>query len=235
MKVDFLPKQRIERAALSLLGEYGAKFGVIDGPPIPAEGILESHLQLNLGFDDLSVRLGAADVLGATWVLTREVLVDESLDPSVYPQKEGRYRFTVAHEVGHWELHRHPFLQNASQNQLFESPSKPSIVCRSRSTKDQMEWQADQFAGYLLMPREMVHSAWRARFGSLEPYVAAGEIADLSARWGLGEDEHPTVQVAKELAREFEVSGQAMQIRLVGLGLILTKPPQPDLFSKPQT
>jgi hypothetical protein len=29
----------------------------------------------------------------------------------------------------------------------------------------------------------------------------------------------------------FDVSGQAMQIRLMGLGLVRTKAPEPDLFS----
>ena len=93
-----------------------------------------------------------------------------------------------------------------------------------------MEWQADCFTGFFLMPKEMVQTAWKSRVGNLEPYVAAEEIADLSARWGLAEDERPTVEIARELAREFKVSGQAMQIRLVGLGLIQVKVPAPGLF-----
>jgi len=38
--------------------------------------------------------------------------------------------------------------------------------------------------------------------------------------------------VARDLAPRFQVSGQAMQIRLVGLGLILKKTPEPGLFTQ---
>ena len=55
-------------------------------------------------------------------------------------------------------------------------------------------------------------------------------MANLSAKWGLADDEQPTVDVAKDMARAFNVSGQAMQIRLIGLGLIRTEVPAPDLF-----
>jgi hypothetical protein len=230
MKVKYLRPEEIEAASLRLLAEYGRKFGVVDRPPVPVEEILESHLGLHLGFDDLPKKLNAPDVLGATWVRDRRVLIDQSLDPTVYIEKEGRYKFTVAHEVGHWELHRHRFIDNPGQAALFASSPEPSIVCRTRSQKDPMEWQADNFAGYLLMPKQMVFRAWQEQNGSMEPYVAAEEIADLSARWGLGEDTRPTVEIARLLARGFGVSGQAMQIRLIGLGLVQVREPAPGLF-----
>ena len=56
-------------------------------------------------------------------------------------------------------------------------------------------------------------------------------MADLSVKWGLADNEQPTVDIARTLARDFKVSGQAMQIRLIGLGLIKTKEPDPRLFS----
>ena len=232
MKPKFLREKDIEAATLCLLAAYGERFGVVQHPPIPVEAILESHLDLRLSLDDLTKMLEVPDVLGATWVLDRRVVIDQNLDPSENPKKEGRYRFTVAHEVGHWELHRHAYLGEARQGGLFGQAAKPSIVCRARSKKDPMEWQADTFAGYLLMPKEMVFETWREVQGGLDPYVAVDEITDFSARWGLAEDETPTVSVTRDLAPRFQVSGQAMQIRLVGLGLILTKTPEPGLFSQ---
>jgi Zn-dependent peptidase ImmA (M78 family) len=145
--------------------------------------------------------------------------------------------FTVAHELGHWELHRHLFPASYGQRGLFSEKNAPTIVCRTSSRKDPMEWQADCFAGYLLMPQEMVLAAWKAARGALEPYVAVQEIADKLAKWGLVEDRQPTVDIARQLAAEFDVSGQAMQIRLIGLGLIQMSQRQPKLFSnqaKPQ-
>ena len=230
-KVKFLPVDDIEGASLCLLAEYGRKYGAVEGPPIPVEEILEAHIELSLDFDDLAERLGLPDVLGATWVQDRRVLIDQSLDPTENPTKEGRYRFTVAHELGHWELHRHHFITNEGQASLFGEKSKPSIVCRSGSRKDPMEWQADTFSGFLLMPKDMIFAAWEARHGNRGLYIAEEEMADLSAKWGLAEDARPTVDMARELAREFNVSGQAMQIRLIGLGLIKIEDLGPDLFS----
>lgn len=216
-KVPYLPTEDIEAASLILLSKYGAKYGPVAAPPVPVEEILEAHLGLGFDFDDLPKRLGVPDVLGATWVAQRRVLIDQSLDPTVNPAKEGRYSFTVAHELGHWELHRHLFMENLGQRSLFTVRSQPTIVCRTSSRKERIEWQADDFAAFLLMPKDMVLRVWEARQGSLEPYIAAAEIADKSARWGLAEDRHPTVDIAREMANTFRVSGQAMQIRLVGL------------------
>lgn len=229
-KVKFLKHDEIENAALCLLAEYGRKYGEVIEPPVPVDAILEGHLGLAFDFDNLPKLIGVPDVLGATWIQDKVVLVDQSLDPTDNPRKEGRYRFTLAHELGHWELHRHGFLAEAAQPSLFGNKPAPSIVCRTSLRKEPMEWQADMFAGYLLMPKEMVFAAWRKRFGGLDPYIAKDEMANLSAKWGLADDEQPTVDTAKEMARAFNVSGQAMQIRLIGLGLIRTEVPVPDLF-----
>lgn len=231
-KIKFLKPDQIENAALCLLAAYGRKYGPVVAPPVPVEEILSAHLGLSLDFDDLPQRLGVPDVLGATWIADKRVVVDLTLDPVENPKKEGRYRFTLSHEIGHWELHRHGFLADAAQPSLFGQKPAPSIVCRSSSRKEPMEWQADNFAGLLLMPKELVLAAWRAHFGGLDPYIAKDEMASLSAKWGLGDDEQPVVEAAKELARDFKVSGQAMQIRLIGLGLIRTEVPAPALFGE---
>lgn len=229
--VPFLSKERIEWAAQALLAGHEQKFGPAGELFVPVEEILESHLGLTLDFADLPARIGYPDVLGATWVKERNVIIDQSLDPNVYPGKEGRYRFTVAHELGHWELHRHLFEGIPGQLSLFRDEEKREpIVCRTRSSKEPIEWQADAFAGYLLMPKERVFRAWREKFGQLVPYVAVHEVADKAAKWGLSEDNTPTVDLAKEMAKRFLVSGQAMQIRLVGLNLIRTKLAAPSLL-----
>ncbi|MBF0155180.1 MAG: ImmA/IrrE family metallo-endopeptidase [Magnetococcales bacterium] len=230
MRVRFLPKEKIEASARNLLGRYRDRFGLDGDLPVPVEEILESFLGLGLEFGDLRERLGVSDVLGATWVKERRVIIDQSLDPTEDPRKEGRYRFTIAHELGHWELHRHPYEAVPGQGVLFHDHPEPSIVCRSKSRKDPMEWQADTFAGYLLMPKEMVFDTWESIHGTRDPYDAIEEVADLSVRLGLGEEKRPTVRVARDLAEIFQVSGQAMQIRLSGLGLIRLENASPGLF-----
>ena len=230
-KIPYLRNEKIEAASLCLLAEYGRKYREIVSAPVPVEEILEAHLGLALEFDDLPRRLRVSDALGATWFKARRVVIEESLDPTGDATKEGRYRFTLAHEIGHWELHRRFFLDDPSQTTLFEEDGKPAIVCRTGSRKDPMEWQADTFSGYLLMPSGMVRRAWEAHTGGPTPYLAEEEMKNLTAKWGQGADSQPTVEIAKVLARDFRVSGQAMQIRLIGLGLIRTERPEPDLFN----
>ncbi|HOY63858.1 MAG TPA: ImmA/IrrE family metallo-endopeptidase, partial [bacterium] len=86
------------------------------------------------------------------------------------------------------------------------------------------------FAGYLLMPEEMIRKSWLEKYGMNEPYVAATEIGRLSTKLGLGEDNTPTVEIAREIAKDFKVSGQAMQIRLIGMGLIQVRDQGPSIF-----
>ena len=225
----FVPKEAIEAGTLALLGGYSRKYGLTVVPPIPVEEILEAHLGLAYDFDDLPKLLNMPDVLGGTWFQSREVKIDQSLDPTVFPSQLGRYRFTVAHEVGHWELHRDRFLSAEGQAAMFAGEDRP-VICRSND-RSSLEWQADSFAGYLLMPKDMVFAQWEAMHGNREPYIAIDEIEDLKARWGLADDDRPTVDVARQMAPVFEVSAQAMQIRLIELGLIRTKAPVPGLFS----
>ena len=124
--VPFLSENDIERAAASLLVDFGdLRNGGSIKPPVPVEKVLEKHLKLTLDFDDLHERLGIPrsgeepDVLGALWAESGEVFIDESLDPDEYPEREGRYRFTLAHEIGHWCLHK----------DYLTSPAQQGVTC----------------------------------------------------------------------------------------------------------
>jgi len=227
-EVKYLRSERIESATAALLAGYARQFKVAVAPPIPVEEIAESHQGLDLRFEDLQAETGDRRTLGAIRVRAKQIAVDLTLDPTIYREREGRYRFTVAHEVGHWDLHRQ-FVIPRAQSTFLGGVEGLDVICRSDASGDRGEWQANQFAAYLLMPKELVFEVWRNCRGSLDPYVAVDEIADLSAKWSLREDETPTVGVAREMAQIFRVSGQAMQIRLLQLTLIRTRAPQPTL------
>ncbi len=207
MKVGYLLTDEIEAAAAATLNSYGRRFGKIVAPPVPVDEILECDLKLDFGLEDLKVDFGP-DALGALWAGERRVRVDASLDPILFPEKEGRYRFTVGHEIGHWQLHRHLFIADADQGSLFDEPSEPSVVCRSGSGKPPIEWQADAFSARLLMPKEMLTRAWAEAKGGRVPALRR-------------ERRHnPTGAAVERTARVFGVSTQAMRIRLIDLGLI---------------
>ena len=226
VKVKFLPKQHIEWNAQKLLAEYGGRYGEVVVPPVPVEEILEKHLKLTLEIDNLEARLGHPDILGALWAPDKLVAIDESLEPSEHPNKEGRYRYTVGHEIGHWVQHRHYFLENPDQGLLFpKNTPEVTVICRTSQSKEPMERQADYFSAYLLMPKDMVYAAWEKHRGSMTPYVFNLRNSENPRATGCAETDELLAStafelVAGEIAPLFQVSAKAMQIRLEELKLV---------------
>jgi hypothetical protein len=170
LKVNYLLPYVIERDVTALLAEYGHACGINVRPPIPVEEILENHLKLTLDFDDLHEKLGVPMmgeepvILSALWVDTREVFIDQSLDPEEYPRMEGRFRFSIGHEIGYWRLHRSYLASDPAHLSPLDIPSKLSVICRTSQAKECVEWQADYYASCLLMPKAMVLAAWQEYF-----------------------------------------------------------------------
>ena len=244
----YLSEAQIERDAEALLSEFAQVRGITIAPPIPIENIVEKHLKLLLEFDDTHrlfkvPRSGSdPDILGAIYFDERRIVIDEGLDPYTNPSKEGRYRFTVAHEGGgHWRLHRHLFVTDPAQGSLFDGPAPPSFVCRSSEAKKREEWQADFYASCMLMPRKLVFAAWDDAFPDRKqrvlkptspvdhPFV---EIDRFKLQMHGAEfarftdtDNQALDRFAKPFAEKFRVSSSAMRIRLEKLGLLLREVP----------
>lgn len=221
--VPFLPEKHIEEDAELLLAEYGRDHQAIIGPPVPVEELAEVQLQLTVEIDDLRATFESDDVLGAIWFKDSLIKVDRSLDPHDRPQMLGRFRFTLAHEAGHWRLHRKHYREDPSQSHLFGGRGAPAFVCRS-SDKQPVEWQADCYASYLLLPRKLVLAAWQEWRGSLDPAVL--NTLPLVASIGARDPADARFEAfCKPLAQRFEVSAEAMRIRLEKLGLLLRESP----------
>jgi hypothetical protein len=219
-KLRFMKDQDFEDEATVLLAEYGTKFGHVTAPPVPVDEIVELYLLLSLEFNDMQKLFGVADVHGALWVKDKRVGIDQLLDPARNAAMLGRYRFTLAHEAGHWRLHRQLFLRRANQVTLLpEGVDRPEYVCRSGDTEP-IEVQANRFASCLLMPREMLKRAWHEWRGSMEPVF----LPDLRAENG-GDcaDELILEEAVRPLAVKFQVSAAAMRIRAEKTGLLLRK------------
>lgn len=239
--VPYLAEDVIERDAAALLSEFERARGIVLEPPIPIEDIIEKHLKLRIEFDDLHARHkvprpedGETDILGAIYG-DGSIVIDETLDPDENPLREGRYRFTLAHEGGgHWRLHRHLIVKDTAQASLFDGESAPKFICRSSQAKERVEWQADYYASCLLMPRKMVLAAWDASFPDRKQRVlrprtpikhSLVEIPKLSSQF-FGQvleretDNQALERFCKPLADRFLVSPIAMRIRLERLGLL---------------
>jgi hypothetical protein len=221
--VPFLHEKRIEEEADLLIAEYGRDRKPVTVPPVPVEQIMEAQLELTVEFDDLRAMFESDDVLGAIWFKDALVKVDQNLDPHVRPALLGRFRFTLAHETAHWCLHRKYYQADPSQAHLFDGRGAPAFVCRS-SEKPPVEWQADTFAGYLLMPKKLVVAAWQEWRGGLDPVVLAS-LPPAPTRSQRDPDNARMEHFCKPLAEKFEVSAEAMRIRLEKLGLLLREVP----------
>jgi Zn-dependent peptidase ImmA (M78 family) len=246
LRVPYIADDAIERDAEALLGEFAHDRGIEIRIPIPIEDIVEKHLKLRVEFDDLHERLGVPrsgfgldpDIFGAIWLESGQIVIDECLDPEERPEREGRYRFTLAHEGGgHWRLHRPLVRPTRNQGSLLIDAARPTVVCRSSQAKARVEWQADFYASCLLMPRKMVFAAWDETFPDrkqrvLKPATPIEHPFAEIEREGDDDEDRALDSFARPFAERFLVSPIAMRIRLEKLGLLHRVVPRQRLLTE---
>lgn len=226
--VPYRQKSEVEEMAFDLLRRYEAWKGKKLSPPIYIDEIIEGYLRIDLQFVDLKELLSIPDVLGATWFDDTVIRIESSLE-----RKEGRLSFTMAHEVGHWWMHRPIYEMNKVSMGLpmfaYEEHIKPTpaVVCRSGKKKDPAEWQADQFAAMLLMPRSMM----RAAVASIQEHGPL-PIEDLEKYAAKAAENQNLRAAARQLINTgfSNVSIDAMCYRLVDLNLVTDSKPQQGLL-----
>jgi Zn-dependent peptidase ImmA (M78 family) len=160
MLIDVPPLslKNIENEAARLLAHAKKRPWYSDGFATPIEEILEIHLGLSYEPEHFQDQ----DILGYLDVRNNAVRVNANLDPSYNPGQEGRFRYTLAHEVGHNTLHRYLAEEALAQRSLFTAPDGGETdvrFCRSSNKKASIEWQADAFAAALLMPAPKMRQA----------------------------------------------------------------------------
>lgn len=104
-----------------------------------------------------------------------------------------RQRFTIAHELGHLQLHQ-------QQELILERHVQVNFRDATSSTaSNQEEIEANQFAAELLMPGDLLER-------NLTALLNGRPLSDSD--------------LVKRLASRFEVSRQAMEYRLASLGML---------------
>ncbi len=214
MKVPWISKETIALKALDLIENFQALAKYEVKPPIPVEDIIERYLGLRLIYDDL-YKIFGKDVLGAVYVESKAICINERLFES---SSEGRLVFTIAHEVGHWVLHRQYI-------ETLEKDHSRQVIVSKKNSKDTIEWQADYFASCLLMPEKEIREAFE-KVCSPEAIVIKHSMNE--TREGSGEEpfveQWPFIAAAMCEAGGFSnVSKHAMIIRLQDLGLLVNK------------
>ena len=224
LKVRYLHLDEIETSVAELLRAFEATRKKIIEPPIPIDDIVEKHLKLTLELRDLEAFLGVPDALGAIWFDLGIVRLAKQLE-----EQEGRYCFTLSHEVGHWILHRPQIkAENSTPNLLQDLNPQPNIVCRTSEETARAEWQANQFAARLLIPTRFVRAATDACYKG--PIFIEGLDTRRSDPVIVSQLSDAAANVISK-GNFTNVSNEAMRYRLLDLGLVRdANRPQFDLF-----
>lgn len=244
----FLSKQAIARMADKLLARNGLSESNYT-PPTPVEMLVENEPGVLYRIDDLKCdKYHDPLVLGLTgWnhrgerqIVVNSVLADSNRQSDVH-----RFNFTLAHELFHAVEHlprvpketvpslarmqvfidaEHPRRQSAAEKAV-KSWTSNGIGPRGLSTnEDWREWQANTFAAALLMPSWAVVREFRQRIGADKIEVLLPNNGREAALALGGERIFESTIYEQSLAELFDVSRQAMAIRLLQLELVQEVP-----------
>lgn len=114
---------------------------------------------------DAGVHVRYADLKGCEATL---IGFESRAIATIKPSMPGRQRFSIGHELGHWELHR-----GRSFRCRVDGPDA------NLESNRELERQADEFSSHLLMPGRLFNLAIRA-FG----YPKLAEIDELARAFG---------------------------------------------------
>ncbi len=182
--------------------------------------VLEHHLSEDLSIlGQMCFTDGLAEIYDPVNDEYREIYVKAGtmiIDPDTYAKRNlGSKRNTIAHESYHWFRHRRYHLaaaQYAGQiKPVYRCPTTPKSesIKAGWTDEDWMEWQANNVAPRILMPRETVRLVFdqMCEESLRNPFVA--KKLRPQSEW-----------VIEQTAGFYKVSKQAAEIRLKELGLL---------------
>lgn len=159
------------RAARDVLDRYDRHYGLPTDGPVPVDDIAESLLGLLVRVEPLE-----PGVSGMLLVREREIHVSAE-ECARWP---ARRPFTVAHEIGHWELHAAtldaPFICRSSD--IAEADGEDDEVRRR-------EHEANRFAAELLMPADRIHATAAATGPDADALAERFGVSKLAMAWRL--------------------------------------------------
>jgi Zn-dependent peptidase ImmA (M78 family) len=228
MAFEFLTDKQIEREAERLRQDaLGIRANDL---PVDVEGIAFDYLATTDNLilcDDVELPdEHGEEVLGKLDVIAGRIHINARLR-----SEPGRYRFTLAHELGHWRLHRHHLLALQNQPSLFAShpgANGPTMTTLNRAVTSlkppREEIQANRFAAALLVSPAALRREVALRFGEqgISKLLASEPGASRRAQGRT----IALVQVGSYpgLAAAFAVSAEAMAIALDYRGYLSPAP-----------
>lgn len=221
--VPILKTEEIDSYASLILNEFNPRI-IASQIETPLESIIEKHFRIDLDYQYLSTTgcyLGMTTFndqyipvttknydqvyfidISAETILIEQTLIDNN---------DIRYRFTLAHELGHTLLHHDYFYQDENQMTLFDIQEfdigeeyrpltkydigkafNKDLSDRNITELDWIEWQANAFASSILIPKKSLITFYRE-------YNKSNLIYDVSKKF------NTSVEVAKYRCKNLEL------------------------------
>jgi len=224
--VGQLESRRAAQGMLRRLYEYKRKPTEKDFYPVDITTILS--------MDGWSLR-SLHDLRERSTPISGRVYIDEKIIFVNSDDPEGRWRFTVAHELGHIVMkHRCKYFIEVDREGTplrgeWRGPraiTRPDVVDGPDLETARLERSANAFAAELLMPERAVRRRFKDTFGqdrlwtgSTEAQVILGSLGKpaIEAAELLGSREYNNLS---SLASYFSVSREAMKFRLMDLQMV---------------
>jgi hypothetical protein len=192
IKAPFLSKQAVAIRADGFLQEHNTT-GTI---PLDIEFIAESQLSLDIV---------PVPGLQSTFDVDAFISADKSeirVDEYVYLNRINRYRFSLAHEIGHLVLHG-----NVWEELQFTNITEWKTVINSVPEREYrfLESHANTFAGHVLVPPEPLKTAFDSQVEVLNTNGLSVSEFD---------PETLSQFLCKDIAKEFEVSVDVVRRRI---------------------
>lgn len=195
MSPRFIPAEEIESAAIGFLLQHHPD----DSIPIPIDEIIEFKLKIRI---IPLPKLGSFKIDG----FSNHEFTEIHIDDYQFSNSENRARFTLAHEIGHFVLHK-----NYVDTQKFKNVKEWKEFVVNDLRRDPLEIQANMFASYLLLPTIHLEEEYDKEYAS-----AKAEWAERKECKGIPfPDESQLVPyIAKPISRIFKVSEECAENRI---------------------
>ena len=184
----YLPSEKVQIRAKAFLKKYNPK----DEIPVPIERIVD--VQFGILITGIPGLLKQVDIDGFLLSNLKEIWVDKEL----YDRKHPRFLFTLAHEIGHYFLHRKIYKQIAIKDSTTWKAFHYSL------DDNKLKWyeiQAHMFAGFVLVPRSHLKKRCKIYLNKIKKVGVKNQTLILD-------------KLLRVLAQDFMVSSAVIKRRL---------------------
>lgn len=182
--------------------EFLRKHSADDKLPAPIEEIIEFDLRIDIiPFPELQ---RSFDIEGFISGDLSCIYVDDF----IFLNRPARYRFTLAHEIGHFILHK-DLIETIRPKSIADW--KDFILNVDEEVYDWLEWQAYTFAGLLLVPRKFLSKDFQQQINVLKDKIELVKFRNLPKD---SYQEYVIDAIASKLIKTYDVSRDVLIKRI---------------------